>query len=151
TTSPWMSSALSALRIASTAAWSAAFSSPRPISLEAAKAAASLTRTASSARLRSLIVVELATASAFVLAKISALRLLDTDHARRFDHGLQLFDLLERAEHRRLLGVVGGQHHRHGFARRPAALQHRLQRHLLVAQAGRDIGNDARPVDHHQT
>ena len=45
---------LSAWRIASTAAWSAAFSSPRPISREADSAAASVTRTASSARLRSI-------------------------------------------------------------------------------------------------
>ena len=46
---------LSAVRMASTAAWSAIFSSPRPISLEAASAAASVTRTASSARLRSIL------------------------------------------------------------------------------------------------
>ena len=46
---------LSAVRMASTAAWSAAFSSPRPISCEAASAAASVTRTASSARLRSIL------------------------------------------------------------------------------------------------
>ena len=40
--------------MALTAAWSAAFSSPRPIRREAASAAASVTRTVSSARLRSI-------------------------------------------------------------------------------------------------
>jgi hypothetical protein len=53
TTVPSMASELSEVRMASTAAWSAIFSSPRPISLEAARAAASVTRTTSSARLRS--------------------------------------------------------------------------------------------------
>src|SRR4051812_7008297 len=50
TISPSMSSALSAVRMASTAAWSAAFSSPRPARFHAAMAAASVTRTASNAR-----------------------------------------------------------------------------------------------------
>jgi hypothetical protein len=49
-----MARPLSAWRMALTAAWSAAFSSPRPISRDAAKAAASVTRTASSAKLRSI-------------------------------------------------------------------------------------------------
>ena len=40
-------------RIASTAAWSAAILSPRPTQRAAASAAASVTRTSSSARLRS--------------------------------------------------------------------------------------------------
>ena len=53
TTVPSKRSLLSASRIASTAAWSAAFSSPRPISVEAAIAAASVTRTISSTRTRS--------------------------------------------------------------------------------------------------
>src|SRR3546814_8187499 len=41
-------------RMAFTAAWSAAFSSPRPIRRDAASAAASVTRTVSRARLRSI-------------------------------------------------------------------------------------------------
>src|SRR5260370_9280281 len=57
TTVPSMVRAFSAWRMASTAAWSAAFSSPRPISREADSAAASVTRTASRARLRSIVVV----------------------------------------------------------------------------------------------
>ena len=53
TTVPSMYSVLSAARIASTAAASAAFSSPRPTSVEAAIAAASVTRTISSTNTRS--------------------------------------------------------------------------------------------------
>ena len=53
TTVPSMSSSSNALRMASTAAASAAFSSPRPTSLLAATAAASVTRTISSTRTRS--------------------------------------------------------------------------------------------------
>src|SRR3989337_989938 len=53
TTRPLNCTALKALRIAWTAAWSAATLSPRPISLAAASAAASVTRTTSSARFRS--------------------------------------------------------------------------------------------------
>jgi len=53
TTVPSIGSWLSAARIASTAAASAAFSSPRPISFDAAIAAASVTRTISRTRTRS--------------------------------------------------------------------------------------------------
>jgi len=48
-----MATVSKARRMASTAAPSAAFLSPRPIQREAASAAASVTRTSSSARLRS--------------------------------------------------------------------------------------------------
>ena len=51
---PAMSSMLSCVRMASTAAWSAAFSSPRPISLADAMAAASETRASPSDSMRSL-------------------------------------------------------------------------------------------------
>ncbi len=47
TTVPSIGSSFNAARIASTAAWSAAFSSPRPIRSDAAIAAASVTRTIS--------------------------------------------------------------------------------------------------------
>src|SRR5262249_26423103 len=55
TTVPWMWRVSKARRIASTAAWSERFFSPRPISRAAAMAASSVTRTTSSARLRSMI------------------------------------------------------------------------------------------------
>src|ERR671935_2549847 len=53
TTTPSMATVSSIRRMASTAAWSAAFLSPRPTQRAAAIAAASVTRTSSSARLRS--------------------------------------------------------------------------------------------------
>src|SRR6185436_15807157 len=53
TTEPSIATVSSIARIASTAAWSAAFLSPRPIQRPAPIAAASVTRTRSSARLRS--------------------------------------------------------------------------------------------------
>ena len=53
TTTPSMGTVCSTMRMASTAAWSAPSLSPRPIHLEAAMAAASVTRTSSRARLRS--------------------------------------------------------------------------------------------------
>src|SRR5271166_6366179 len=55
TTVPSIGSLLSSRRMASTAAWSAAFSSPRPRSRAALTAARSVTRTISSARMRSSI------------------------------------------------------------------------------------------------
>ena len=59
-------------------------------------------------------------------------------------------DAVQRAAHRRLLRLMGRQHHRHRFARRARPLDHGLQRDLLVAQRGGDIGDDARLVDHHE-
>ncbi len=53
TTMPSIGTVSSRRRIASTAAWSAASLSPRPVQRAAASAAASVTRTSSSARLRS--------------------------------------------------------------------------------------------------
>src|SRR5262245_63175390 len=102
--------------MASTAAWSAFFSSPRPISLEAASAAASVTRTASSARLRSsftsLAIVSSVGVSAWGSAPFS-LESFDPDQAGLLGHRLELGNAGKRAAHRRLLGLVRGQHHRH--------------------------------------
>src|SRR6266567_2670466 len=55
TTSPLTCRSLKALRMASTAAWSAPFRSPRPMSRPEASAAASVMRATSRARLRSMI------------------------------------------------------------------------------------------------
>src|SRR5690349_7771907 len=145
-----MLSPLSAWRIASTAAWSAAFSSPRPIRREAESAAASVTRTASSARLRSIFD---GSGMAFLLRyydRLISSEILDADHPRRFEDRIQRFDALERPPHRRLDGNMGRHHHRHRLARPPAALDHRFHRHLLVAKGGGDIGDDAGLVHHHQ-
>ena len=62
TTTPWMGKASKARRIASTAAWSERCFSPRPINRAAAMAAISVTRTTSSARLRSIMALPLGTA-----------------------------------------------------------------------------------------
>src|SRR3954470_2486814 len=53
TTTPFIDTVDTSCRIALTAAWSAPFFSPRPTQRPAAIAAASVTRTSSSARLRS--------------------------------------------------------------------------------------------------
>ena len=47
-------------------------------------------------------------------------------------------------------GVVAGQHDRHRLAGVAAALDQRFDRDLVVAQHGRDVGQHARLVDHHQ-
>src|SRR5262245_6174500 len=131
TTVPSMARPLSARRMASTAAWSAAFSSPRPISIEAESAAASVTRTTSSARLRS-IVIGLAIAhhpllptvaiiiagrtpslpAARAVAKAEGrLQRLDPDHVGRLHDRVQTGDAGERAAHRGFLGLEIGRAH----------------------------------------
>src|SRR6185437_11965444 len=100
TTVPSIERLFSACRIASTAAWSAAFSSPRPISREADNAAASVTRTASSARLRSMLELS-ATAPSLDASQKFRSEILDADHARRFDDRLKLRDPLDGTLHRR--------------------------------------------------
>src|SRR6266850_1416167 len=149
TTVPAIDRLLSASLIASTAAWSAAFSSPRPIQRDAESAAASVTRTASSARLRSIFEVS---GTAFLLFGRERLfsETLDADHVRRLEHGFERLDLLEGPAHRRLDRDMSRQHHRHGLTGSAAALDHRFHRHLLVAQGGGNIGDDPRLVEHHQ-
>src|SRR5215475_272347 len=112
TTVPSIDRVLSALRMASTAAWSAFFSSPRPISLDAASAAASVTRTASSARLRSSF-TSLAIVSSVGACAGASLKRLDADQARLLGHRLQLHDPPQRPPHGCFLGLMRGQHHGH--------------------------------------
>src|ERR1700736_1348325 len=150
TTVPAIDRLFSASRIASTAAWSAAFSSPRPIHREAESAAASVTRTASSARLRSIFEVS---GTAFLLSCRWRLlsKILDADHVRRLEHGFERLNLLEGPTHCRFDRDVGRQHHRHGLPGGAAALNHRFHRYLLVAQGSGDIGDYPRLVQHHQS
>src|SRR5437868_6683469 len=148
TTVPSIDRLFSACRIASTAAWSAAFSSPRPISREADSAAASVTRTASSARLRSIL--ELSATVPSLAARYKCSEVFDTDHARRFEDRVESRNPFDRALHRRLDGDMRRQNHRHRFAGRAAALDHRLHRDMLVPERRRDIGDDAGLVDDHQ-
>src|ERR1700756_1236646 len=97
TTVPAIDRLFSASLIASTAAWSAAFSSPRPIQREAERAAATGTRAASHARLRSIFEVLGMVSSCFAAAFSS--EIFDADHVRRFEHGIERFDFLKRAPH----------------------------------------------------
>src|SRR5689334_13893457 len=121
TTVPSMARELSARRIASTAAWSAAFSSPRPMRREAASAAASVTRTTSSARLRS-IFGGVVSAMGISLVLVPKLELLDSNHTRLLQHRGKPSDGGERSPHRRLLGVVSREHDGDRLARSPATL-----------------------------
>src|SRR5579884_1558003 len=92
TTTPDMTTVSSIARIASTAAWSAAFLSPRPIQRPAPIAAASVTRTSSSARFRSGRAVDIgADPRAGATARSShAFRRLDPDEAEAAgDHRLR--------------------------------------------------------------
>src|SRR5580700_8249283 len=150
TTVPAIARLFNASRIASTAAWSAAFSSPRPISREAESAAASVTRTASNARLRSIFDVS---GMAFLLVFVEGLlfsEIFDADHAGRLEHRVERFDPLQRPAHRRLDGNMGGHHHRYRLAWGAATLDHGFHRHLLIAQRGRDIGDHPRLIHYHQ-
>src|ERR1700737_4828786 len=150
TTVPAIDRLFSASLIASPAAWSAAFSSPRPIQREAERAPASVTRTASSARLRSIFEVS---GTAFLLSCRWRLlsEILDADHVRRLEHGFEPLDLFEGPAHCRLDRAVGRQHHRHCLPRGAAALNHRFHRYLLVAQGSGDIGDYPRLIEHHQS
>src|ERR1700740_2097675 len=116
-----MARPLSALRIASTAAWSAAFSSPRPISLEAASAAASVTRTASRARLRSIVPFDMACLPLLLFVAVEPLERFDAYHMGRLEHGTELGNALQRATHGSLLGLMRGEDDRHRLAGGPRA------------------------------
>src|SRR5260370_41104210 len=96
-----MASELSVVRMASTAAWSAFFSSPRPISLEAARAAASVTRTASSARLRSILpaLLPLSAIASSAGASLRPLKRFDPDQPGPLGHRLELGNAGQRPPH----------------------------------------------------
>src|SRR3954452_17297510 len=134
TTVPSIGSLLSSRRIASTAAWSAAFSLPWPRSRAADTAARSVTRTISSVRMRSSnscggteIWLDIGIVSLhFISAHKAPWRLCFC--VTVFDHALVLFNpyylraaadhlvVLHRLEgtvHRVLVGRVGDQDHRH--------------------------------------
>src|SRR3546814_8509858 len=95
TTVPSISRPFSDWRMALTAAWSAAFSSPRPIRREAASAAASVTRTVSRARLRSIELegeLEGDLACGIGTSFGWGIEIDDPEQPRLFDHGRQSGD-----------------------------------------------------------
>src|ERR1700738_2153908 len=164
---PWIGNLLSSRRIASTAAWSAAFSLPWPRSLAAETAARSVTRTISSVRMRSSNICG-GTEIWVVIAKLLELHGESFDpqptvsHTVRSDHALVFFDpdhlrpaadhlvvlhRLQRAVYRVLAGRIGDQNdrHRRSFSRRAVgvntigmALHDRFDRYLLFRKPGRD-------------
>src|SRR6516165_6142 len=140
---PSIGSLLSSRRIASTAAWSAAFSLPWPRSRAAETAARSVTRTISSVRMRSSkscggteIWVDICALlrishrlarkkhSCRAIVLTHALVLFDPDHLRPAADHLVALHGGERAMHCILVGGIGNQQHRH--RRRLSHRWHRL-------------------------
>src|SRR5215469_9733933 len=158
-------------RMASTAAWSASFSLPRPRSRAAATAARSVTRTISIDRMRSSTDVGLAAADlaglddmSFTLLGISGpagtrlSRLLDADDLRGARNHTLSLDRLQGPPHRILAGRIGNEDHgrrRIGALRIVAAvralpamaLHDGFKRNLFMRQQLRDRRKSSRPVD----
>ena len=116
-----MSSTLSAWRIASTAAWSAAFSSPRPIQARARERRRlghphHLEREIAIHPVDVLAIAQFLPRSRLASAARPALQRLDADHPRRLEHRLQR--RRSRAARRSIAprGLVRGQHDRHRLA-----------------------------------
>src|SRR5438094_164739 len=178
TTVPSIGSLLSSRRIASTAAWSAAFSWPWPRSRAADTAARSVTRTISSVRMRSsnscggteiwvdislLLKVPGRTAwSAPTIPnranRCSALVLFDPDHLRPAVDDLVMLHGGKRAAHGILMRGIGDQDDRHWRGLRRAGgidtvgmpLHDRFKRNLLLGKVRRDLGRGAGDVARHQ-
>src|SRR4051812_29091287 len=129
TTVPSIGSLLSSRRIASTAAWSAAFSLPWPRSRAADTAARSVTRTISSVRIRSSnscggteiwvdIGVHSLNSSGWSpaqhrVARKPALVLFNPYHLRAAVDHLVVLHQLQRTVHRVFAGRIGNQNDRH--------------------------------------
>src|SRR5947209_1982194 len=169
TTVPSIGSLLSSRRIASTAAWSAAFSSPRPRSRAADTAARSVTRTISSDRMRSSRALSppagaaaLSLGFSMAIARsITMSALLDPDDLRGLGQHSVALDRGERAPHRVLGGGIGDEHDQRRLvdparivpAMGPAVaavLHDRFERDRLVRHAARDRGGGAGPIDYGQ-
>src|SRR5215207_6511332 len=138
TTSPSTSMIwFSAWRMASTAAWSAAFSSPRPRQRAAAMAAASVTRAISMVSMR---------LSMKGVSRPS--QPLDADHPRAPRHMAVRFDLLQCLAHGAFQRVMGDEDEGGCCIlrlRRP--LHDALNRDLLLGEPVGDARNRARPVE----
>src|SRR3984893_578096 len=107
-------------RMAVTAAPSASFFLPNPIQRLAAIAAASVTRTNSKARLRSVC----CSSVMFIFCFLSGR--LNTNHGGVLQHGVQSSNAPQRLPHGSLIGIMRRQYHRHRLARAAATLQHAL-------------------------
>src|SRR5258707_1792907 len=179
TTVPSMGNLLSSRRMASTAAWSAAFSLPWPRNRAADPAERSVTRTISSVRMRSsnscggteiwVDIGELLKASRRVFQPhIMVSRIVRPDHALVFfdpyhlrpaaDH-LVMLNCLQRAVYRVLAGCIGNENdrNRRSFLRRAIcvnsvgmALHDRFDGNLLFCEPGCDRRGSTGQITRHQ-
>src|SRR5215468_4422592 len=178
TTVPSIGSLLSSRRIASTAAWSAAFSWPWPRSRAADTAARSVTRTISSVRMRSsnscggteiCVDILLTPQSPRDLAArtnnsrahetlLRALVLLDPYHLRLSADDLVALHGVQRAAHGVFMRGIGDQDDRHwrrfrcarGVDALRVLLHDRFQGNLRLGEVGRDFGRSTGDVARHQ-
>src|SRR5689334_13777521 len=150
----------SAERMASTAAWSAAFSSPRPASRAAAIAAASVTRAISIVKiLLSLAKTGLLEADAsesLLPGDCSGSKPLDADHPRFSRRMTLVLDLFQRRPHGAFQRLMGDQDERRRLPlaaladaearQRGTALDDALDRDVLARQHPGHRRHLARPV-----
>src|SRR5205085_7093217 len=154
TTVPWIGSLLSSRRMASTAAWSAAFSLPRPRKRAADTAARSVTRTISSERMRSSIWCAWTVMVDMFPPWRRTLVLLNPDNLRRARYHPVPLDRRKGLAHsilgRRIGDEDDGDRPR-GLCRRIAALRpgvplhDRFERNPLLGEPARNGGGAARP------
>src|ERR1700728_1793109 len=180
TTVPSIGNLLSSRRIASTAAWSAAFSLPWPRSLAADTAARSVTRTISSVRTRSsnscggteiwvdigelLLRLHCGSFGPHIIASRivrsdQTLILFDPYHLRPAADHLVALHRLQRAVDRILAGGIGDQNdrHRRSFPRHAAgvnavgmALHNRFNGNFLLGEPGGGGCGSASQIPRHQ-
>src|SRR5262245_1054456 len=155
--------------MASTAALSAAFSSPRPRKRAAAMAAASVTRATSSTKTRSstpatswpCMVSDIAHPLLALFPAAAVSQRLDSYHLGALRYIAILADRRQRAADRFLGGFVGDENNRRRRARTPPCgnadlcagrtlLDDALKRHPALAHAAGDAGHGARAVEHGQ-
>src|SRR4051812_37054544 len=170
TTVPSIGSTLKAARIASTAAWSASCSLPRPIWAKAAIAAASVTRTASNAKARSsgftwaggrvsvmgLFFLALSAFQGRSATRGASHRALNHskasgfhgNHAGAGPHLVGSADGLQGALDAELGGLMGNHDNRYRRPRRPDPLDHAFDGNTRFRQLAGDEGQDARHIQH---
>src|ERR1700716_2752320 len=180
TTVPSIGSLLSSRRIASTAAWSAAFSLPWPRSRAADTAARSVTRTISRVRMRSsnscggteiwVVIGELpqlhggSSGPHIIISRIvrsdRALVFFDPYHLWPATDDLVALHRIKRPVYRVLTGCIGNQNdrHRRSFPRRAVrvnaigmALHDRFNGNSLFRKPGSDRRSGAGHIARHQT
>src|SRR5690242_19407414 len=147
-----MGSTLKAARIASTAAWSASCSLPRPIWAKAAMAAASVTRTASKAKERSSSLsneggrISVIVLSGFLRAVADSG--FHGNHARPGPDLVGSRDGLHGAFGAGLGGIMGDHDNGHRLAGGAAALDHALDGNPSLGQMTGNQRQDAGLIQH---